>query len=100
MVLLCGIPTETPLALVREQLDALGTPTVVFNQRRFATTEVCFDVSRNTIAGFLRTEGKTHRLEDFSGVYTRLMDDRYLPELENIPIDSEVRRHVGPFTPR
>ena len=40
MILLCGIPSESPLAMLREQLLKLGVPTVVFNQRRFADTRL------------------------------------------------------------
>jgi hypothetical protein len=36
MILLCGIPSETPLAMVAQQLTGLGAPFVMFNQRRFA----------------------------------------------------------------
>jgi glutathione synthase/RimK-type ligase-like ATP-grasp enzyme len=94
MILLCGIPSETPLALVRERLDQRGTPYVLFSQRRFALTEMSFEVSGGVVSGDLRIDGHCHRLEDFCGVYTRLMDDQQLPELRGQPNGSPLRRQA------
>jgi RimK-like ATP-grasp domain len=91
MILLCGIPSETPLALVRERLDETGTPYVFFSQRDFASTEMHFEVANGSLAGELQIDGRTHSLESFVGVYTRLMDDQYLPELRGQSPDSPLR---------
>jgi RimK-like ATP-grasp domain len=93
MILLCGIPSETPLAMVREQLDKLNASYVLFNQRQFASIEMEFEIKAGWISGWLRQENQTYRLEDFSAVYTRLMDDRLLPELQNEPVNSPPRRY-------
>jgi hypothetical protein len=93
MILLCGIPSETPLVMVREQLDKLGVPHVVFNQRRFASTQLEFEILDGRVTGWMHVEGRGYRLEDFRGVYTRLMDDRFLPELENESANSPKRRY-------
>jgi hypothetical protein len=99
MILLCGIPSESPLAMLREQLQKLGAPTVVFNQRRFADTRIEFEIAgqgRQTspeVTGWLHLEGRSYRLEHIRGVYNRLMDDRFLPELEGEPADSPRRRY-------
>jgi len=93
MVLLCGIPSESPLAMVAAQLRRLGVPHVFFNQRHVARTDMWFTVSRGHVTGRLNLDGRTYRLEDFRGVYTRLMDDRALPEMRDEPEDSEKSRH-------
>lgn len=93
MVLLCGIQSEAPLARVAEELGRLGVPFVMFNQRRFATTGLQFEVRSGRISGLLRQEGRTCRLEDFRGVFLRLMDDTKLPELEKEPSDSHQRHY-------
>lgn len=85
MILLCGIPSETPLAMVREELDKLNAPYVMFNQRHFATTELSFEISGGWVTGKIRLENQQYHLENFSGVYTRLMDDQLLPELKDEP---------------
>jgi hypothetical protein len=93
MILLCGIPSETPLAMVREQLNKLGVPYVVFNQRHFASTQLEFEISGGRLTGWLYIEGRSYRLEDLRGVYTRLMDDRLLPELKDEPANSPKGRY-------
>ena len=88
MILLCGIPSETPFAMVRGQLDQPGVPYVLFNQRGFAGMTMECEISAGHITGQLQIEGRTYRLEDFGGVYTRLMDDQQLPEISDEPADS------------
>jgi hypothetical protein len=81
MILLCGIPSEPPMRLVRERLEALGVPVVEFNQRQFASAEIGFEVSGRHVSGELRLQGRAYPLEEFQGVFARLMDDRNLPEI-------------------
>ena len=85
MILLCGIPSDPPLALVREELDDLGADYAVVSQRRFDELDLEFSVEEGSVAGVLRVGGVSHRLDGVSGVYTRLMDDRLLPELAAEP---------------
>jgi glutathione synthase/RimK-type ligase-like ATP-grasp enzyme len=92
MILLCGIQSEPPLALVREQLDQIGAPYVFFNQRQFAAAELTFEIAAGRVGGRLRLNGDSYALEDFTAVFTRMMDDRSLPELEGEPAGSPARR--------
>ena len=92
MILLCGIPTESPLEMVAQELRNLSVPFVWFNQRLFAAADITFEISADQVLGQLALEGRSYRLEEFSGVYTRLMDDRLLPELRNEPVHSPLRR--------
>jgi hypothetical protein len=91
VILLCGIPSETPLALVRAELDALGAPVVTFNQRRFADADMSFELRGGELDGALRLDGLRHRLSDVTAVYLRLMDDQALPELRGEPPGSAAR---------
>ena len=93
MILLCGIPSETPLAMVRDRLDDLGVAYEHFNQRRFAEYRMDWEVAGGAgVRGVLDLGGHRLRLEDVHGVYTRLMDDRVLPELAGQPEGSPLRR--------
>jgi hypothetical protein len=85
MILLCGIPSETPLARVREQAERQRMPCVMFNQRQFEEITMELEISGNMVSGSLQIRNQTWLLEDFSGVYTRLVDDRSLPELNGEP---------------
>ena len=81
MVLLCGIATESPLALVRDRLDEMGTPYLVLSQRRFAEIPFRFRISGDGVTGTLAIDGRSYALEDIYAVYTRLMDYQGLPEV-------------------
>lgn len=91
MILLCGIPSETPLALVSNALDELGVPYVWFNQRRFAEATLAFSVLGEQVAGVVRLNGREYPLDAFSGIYNRLMDDQSLPELRDLPSENPLR---------
>lgn len=93
MILLCGIPSESPIALVSEQLEALHIPYVFFNQRCFDSMALEFEITAGQITGYLKIAEQHYRLEDFQGIYTRLMDYQLLPELESERPDSQRRQH-------
>jgi hypothetical protein len=89
MILFCGIPTESPLALAIEAAETLALDHVVFHQRHVHFNDVTLDVRGGRATGLLRMWGHEFRLEQFSGVYARLMDQADLPE-------NQVRFGVAP----
>jgi glutathione synthase/RimK-type ligase-like ATP-grasp enzyme len=97
MILLCGIPSESPLAMVANALGALGAEHRVLNQRHVAAMDIDWQIDAGGINGTLRLEAETFRLADIGGAYVRLMDDRILPELEDEPEGSAARRHARSF---
>jgi hypothetical protein len=92
MILLCGIPSEGPLARVRSRLDELSAPYVMFDQRRFDTMEIEVATGADGLRGHVSIEGARHELEGFGAAYVRLMDDRLLPGLDEEPPGSARRR--------
>jgi hypothetical protein len=46
---------------------------------------MAFEVTAGQVTGWLEVQGRRYRLEEFGGVYTRLMDERWLPELAQTP---------------
>jgi glutathione synthase/RimK-type ligase-like ATP-grasp enzyme len=97
MILLCGIPSESPMALVSEALAALGVPTVTLNQRSVHECEIGWSLAGGRLTGELRIGAAVYALERFVGVYTRLMDDQLLPELRDDPAESPRRGHSRAF---
>jgi hypothetical protein len=97
MILLCGIPSETPLRMVADCLTAVGAEFVMLNQRRVADCDLEFEVVNGLISGVLRIEDRIYALELFQSVYSRMMDDRCLPELDGEPDDSPRRLHCHSF---
>ena len=94
MILLGGIPSESPHVLLMEALDELGLEYRFFNQRKCADCNIALRIDSNGVDGEFRIEHENFRLGDFSAVYFRLMDDRLLPELEGQPEDSWSRRRT------
>jgi glutathione synthase/RimK-type ligase-like ATP-grasp enzyme len=97
MILLCGIPSESPLAMVADRLDAEGIDYRILNQRKVANYSISWQIEGGLVDGTLSLGSETHRLKDITSVYVRLMDDRLLPELEQEPEGSPVRRHARSF---
>ena len=94
MILLMGIPSETPLRLVREALEAIGAPYCQFSQRDALQSAGRFGIGDDGISGTLELPGERIDLATVRAVYHRLMDDRQLPEIEQQPQDSPQRQHV------
>lgn len=94
MILLCGIPSEDPIAMVAKALTELGMDYVMFNQRHFARAQMYYEIDRGRLLGKLTIDGRSHCLENFHGVYTRLMDIQQLPELAHEAADSPHRQQA------
>jgi glutathione synthase/RimK-type ligase-like ATP-grasp enzyme len=97
MILLCGIPSESPLAMVAAALEALGADYRFVNQRKVGASDFAWQIDGEGIAGTLRLETETLPLADIGAAYVRLMDDRILPELDGEPDGSPARRHARGF---
>jgi glutathione synthase/RimK-type ligase-like ATP-grasp enzyme len=93
MILLCGIPSESPMALVREALDSNGTRYVVLNQRKFSSMKMSLEIRGAKTSGQLQLNGDSYSIDEFTGVFTRLMDYHFLPELKDAPADSPELNH-------
>jgi RimK-like ATP-grasp domain len=71
----------------------MGARFIVFNQREFANCEIWFEVSRKEISGELRIGDRICKLQEIAAVYSRMMDDRFLPELSDQPPESSLRKY-------
>lgn len=97
MILLCGIPSESPLAMVAGALDTLGEDYRVVNQRHVAHYAIDWQIASGRVDGSLRLGSENFSLADIDAAYVRLMDDRLLPELHEEPEGSPKRRHARAF---
>ncbi|WP_373056546.1 RimK family alpha-L-glutamate ligase [Zunongwangia sp. H14] len=80
MVLVCGIPSEKPVALLVQRLKEQNIPHVIFNQRNFENIEFHFQISEGKITGSLGLENKPYDLQKFTGIYNRLVNYSTIPE--------------------
>ena len=93
MIFLCGISSEPSLGLVIERLDEMGAPIAVFHQRDFSNTRLHVTMVNGAVSGSLRLGGSEFLIENFTAIYTRLMEWRLLPEVRNEPPGSPQRLH-------
>ncbi len=83
MILFAGIPSEPPLELAIAAAERIGEPYVLFSQRKILDARMNFRVAPGGCpTGWLELDGEGWPLEVFSGVYTRYMDYRLLPEVK------------------
>lgn len=93
MILLCGIPSESSLRRVRDELARQETPYVMLNQREIEHIDLECTVVGGQALGTLSVGSSSWRLEEFGGVLMRMMEDRFLPELRSEPEGSPLRAH-------
>ena len=95
MVLTWGIPSESPIRRLLDELDALGQPYVAVSQRHFAETDLKLTIDAvGNLGGTLTYQGQTYPLAEITGVYLRLVDDEVLPEFQQLPVDDPLRMHT------
>jgi glutathione synthase/RimK-type ligase-like ATP-grasp enzyme len=78
--------------MVRNALDGLGAPYLLLNQRRFSIMSMMLEISSGRTMGRLQVNGDSYPLEEFTAIFTRLMDYRFLPELKDQPQSSPQRQ--------
>jgi hypothetical protein len=91
MILLCGIPSEPPIALVTRALEERGAAYRIFNQRRFAECSMVYEIRRGAFGGWLELYGEGIPLSAITGVYVRFMEMARLPELSPLPASAPER---------
>ena len=61
MILVCGIPSETPLRMVTSNLEKIGAQFILLNQREFPKCQLWFEVKGGEITGELQVAERTCR---------------------------------------
>jgi ribosomal protein S6-L-glutamate ligase RimK-like protein len=97
MILLCGIRSESPLAMVSAALAQLRAPFICLHQRDVAHFSIDWTSDSQGVRGLLRLGDDEVDLATVSGVYLRLMDDTKLPEIAGLDVESSVRLHARGF---
>lgn len=80
MILFCGIASEPPLALAIRAAERLSIEHVVFHQRETDFCDIMVECRGGRLSGRLRTREREWALEEFTGVYTRLVEYESLPQ--------------------
>jgi hypothetical protein len=58
VILLCGVPSETPIAKVAEALDDLGVPWASISQRHAAEIDAVLDAQASGVTGAISVRGQ------------------------------------------
>lgn len=93
LVLLWGSETDRPLAVVREELDLLGVPYLVADQRDVLDTEIRLTVSED-LGGEIRVGDRRVDLAEITAAYLRPYDPLRIPAVARAGSDSAARRHA------
>jgi hypothetical protein len=93
LILLWGVASEAPLAAVRAELDRLGAPSYVVDQRDVLDTEVDLDVAESC-SGEMRIGDERVDLADVTACYLRPYDIHDLPAVAEAGPDSAPWRHA------
>jgi hypothetical protein len=89
MILIAGIADETPVATAIDAAREMGIAHVVFDQRDHLNSSL--KLKLDEVAGWrgeLVTRSHTIDLQAISGVYLRLMDENYLPDVVGLAPNS------------
>lgn len=93
MILLWGLPGDTPLAMVHSALQKSGQNVAFFDQRAVLESEIDLCIG-STVEGTLRIGAQIIDLRDVSAVYLRPYEFHQLPHIQRAGKDSPSWRHA------
>jgi glutathione synthase/RimK-type ligase-like ATP-grasp enzyme len=94
MILLWGLPGDTPIAQVHCALKQLDQPVIFFDQRELLASELELRIA-NEIDGTLRIGRQAFELSDIDAVYMRLYGNDQLPALRDLDRNSASLVHAN-----
>lgn len=93
MILLWGLPQDTPLRLVRDVLAQEEASFVFLNQADLLDTHVEVEYAPSA-TGVLSVGDRAYRLENIRAIYLRPYDFREFPDLSHLDANSPQWRHA------
>ncbi|TCL71929.1 hypothetical protein [Rhizobium sp. BK251] len=98
MILIMGIPDEPPVAAAIAAAEECGIGHIVFDQREHLATGLALRLHPDAgWQGTLSPPSGTIDLQKISGVYVRLMDERFLPDVSGLAADAPERQRSARF---
>lgn len=89
MVLLCGLPTETPFDLLADALEEKGVQFEIFSPRAMDNFYLYYEIRNGKTYGELACKEISIDLSTVSGVYNRIVDFSMTPEYRMLDPQSE-----------
>ncbi|SMO86702.1 ATP-grasp domain-containing protein [Gracilimonas mengyeensis] len=94
MIVLFGIPSQPSLTYIISAFEKEKVTPVVINQRELPYARLEASVYDGVFSGVLKTQSQTVSLDTARSVYSRFMDYRYLPAVENKSNDHPLAVHT------
>lgn len=91
MILLCGIPSEGPVAAMAAACVHAAVPYRVVSQRAFAEHPLTVQPAPGGPVGTVGIDGEPVPLAQVTGLYLRVMDPGMLPEIRGLPTTHPTR---------
>ncbi|MEQ8815463.1 MAG: hypothetical protein RLO51_01465 [Thalassobaculum sp.] len=88
MILLIGIPSEPPLAMVADALRRLRLPFEIVNQRETARHAIELEIGPDGVDGTLVLGDREIALAEVTGAYDRATDPGVVPEMQGLDDDA------------
>lgn len=95
MILVYGIPSEPPIALVIAELQRRAIDYRVINQRLLPMISVEVEWSRGELRGHIAQNREAIQLEQIDSVYARPTYHRFLPEYWHQEQDADAKSSIG-----
>jgi hypothetical protein len=98
-VLLWGVPSESPVALVADELEALDADVLLVHPRQAAAQNMIIDLDSDAagpsvLTGEMVVGDRRVPLERITGVYLRPVEPELVPELSALAPDAPARVHA------
>jgi len=98
-VLLWGVPTESPVALVADELAALDADVLVMHPSQAAAQSMVIELTdgsagASALTGEIAVGGRRVRLEQITGIYLRPVEPELVPALSVLAPDAPERLHA------
>ena len=85
MILLCGVPDESPMYLLQGRLDELHEPYILFDQRDFTGCDIEFEISGGIPRGWMQVKHRRFALDGITAVYARLHSfDHFMKDQQEV----------------
>jgi glutathione synthase/RimK-type ligase-like ATP-grasp enzyme len=82
-ILVWGVPTEAPVAMVTAALTSVGADVLVVHPRQFRKQQVELQLRAGGLRGTITAGGKTVDVRAIEGAYVRPVEPELLPEFAN-----------------
>ena len=95
LILLWGLPEDRPMAWIKRELDQLGAPAWLINQRDILSTTAHLSVADGIVTGSVRVRGEELDLAQVGAAYPRPHESARLPRLAALAPGSAELRHTA-----